>query len=295
MRRSYVPITATPFAAGPKYLEIVPSNHWLRNYIRCFWGSEKPYWKNKASGPDLVIPDTCADIIYYMDYTDNKVMAGFCGSNDRSFYANDPFGTGHLVSTFCIRFYAWGAYAFSEDSLSDTINGFFDVQSRFRWLDCQLQKRLFEMKTIQDTVRFAEQLFMKRILSVRQNQIIDDAVDALLFHRGTLSAAALAKEAFVSSRQLERVFREYTGITPKKISNLVRYQYLWNDIVRNPGFQILDAVEKYNYTDQPHLMREFKRYHAMGIKQARRYARLNVANIQDDGACNCYDLSKGGT
>lgn len=244
--------------------------------------------------PELVIPDTCADIIYYADYTDNKIIAGFCGPNDRSFYAYDPFEAGHLVSTFCIRFYAWGAYAFSEDSLSDTINGFFDVQSRFRWLDCQLQKRLFEMETIRETAMFAQQLFVQQMLSARQNPVVDSAVDALLFHRGTLSAAGLAKEAFVSTRQLERLFREYTGITPKKISNLVRYQYLWNDIIKNPGFQILDAVEKYNYTDQPHLMREFKRYHTMDVKEARRYACLDVANIQDDGAYNWYDLPKGG-
>jgi hypothetical protein len=42
---------------------------------------------------------------------------------------------GHMVSPFAIRFYAWSAYAFSEDSLQFTINGYFDIGSRFEWLD----------------------------------------------------------------------------------------------------------------------------------------------------------------
>lgn len=34
-------------------------------------------------------------------------------------------------------------------------------------------------------------------------------------------------------------------------------QCLWNEVLRNPGLRILDAVEWYGYTDQSHLMREF--------------------------------------
>lgn len=35
---------------------------------------------------------------------------------------------------------------------------------------------------------------------------------------------------------------------------------------------IADAVCKYGYTDVPHLMREFKRYHSMNIREAREMA-----------------------
>lgn len=65
----------------------------------------------------------------------------------------------------------------------------------------------------------------------------------------------------------------------------MRYQYLWSEIITNPEFRVLDAVCKYGYTDQSHLMREFKRYHAMDIQTAKRHAYQhvgrNVENIQD--------------
>ena len=89
-----------------------------------------------------------------------------------------------MVSTFAIRFYAWSAYAFSDDSLQSTMNGYFNAGSRFEWLD----------------------------------RIIFDA---------------------------------------------------------------LSAVQKFGYTDQSHLLREFKRYHSMDIHKATMMAFKDVGNIQD--------------
>ncbi len=82
----------------------------------------------------------------------------------------------------------------------------------------------------------------------------------------------LSKQNFISSRQLERLFYEHIGIAPKKLSNLVRYQCLWRDIVSQSHFDITSAVHKYGYTDSSHLMREFRRYHSMSIRDAREMA-----------------------
>lgn len=52
----------------------------------------------------------------------------------------------------------------------------------------------------------------------------------------------------------------------------VRCQCLWRDIVSQEHFNMMDAVDKYGYTDLPHLMREFERYHSMSIRNAREMA-----------------------
>ena len=87
-------------------------------------------------------------------------------------------------------------------------------------------------------------------------------------------------DRFIRPQLLERLFHEYVGITPKKISNLIRYQFLWRDILCEPDFDVLSAVHKYGYTDQSHLLREFKRYHSMDIHEARTIALKYVENIQ---------------
>ena len=126
-----------------------------------------------------------------------------------------------------------------------------------------------------------EQVLLKRLSDVRENTVVNDTIQNILINKGSLDIAKLAKESFVSTRQLERLFHEYVGITPKKLSNLIRYQFLWRDILCEPDFDVLSAVYKFGYTDQSHLLREFKRYHSMDIHNAKIMAFKDVGNIQD--------------
>lgn len=277
----YHPLTATPFKRNDSYTELAPCEE-LYSYIRCYWGTERPLVQvENDTAPEIIIPDTCVDIIYYVDYTDNMVTGGFCGINDHSFYAYSAGSAGHEVATFAIRFYAWSAYAFADDSLRSTINGYFEVGSRYEWLDKMIRPKLLEMKTLQEKASFVERLLLKRLTKVKENTIVNNTIQNILMNRGSLDISDLARESFVSTRQLERLFHEYISVTPKKLSNLIRYQFLWRDILFEPDFEVLSAVYKYGYTDQSHLLREFKRYHSMNIHNARFAAFKDVGNIQD--------------
>ena len=250
--------------------------------IRCFWGSEKPYIQTEENvSPEIVVPDTCVDIVYQIDYTDNVVSGSFFGINDRSFFACMNGKSGHLMATFAIRFYAWNAYLFSDDSFRGTANGCYEVGERFGWLDKALGDKLFEKKTLAEKITYVQQLFIKKMDGLKRQEIVNHAISNMLIHRGSLEISHLARDAFVSSRHLERLFHEYVGITPKKMSNLIRYQFLWRDILFHPNFDILDAMYKFGFTDQAHLMREFKRYHSMNIRKARELALHCVENIQE--------------
>lgn len=266
----YRPLTATPFKRNSAYKEIEPCQI-LQPYIRCFWGGEydcPDTGMDELSG--IVIPDTCVDIIYRMDDASNIITSDFVGINDRSFCAQGN-QKGQKVSLFGIRFYAWSAYVFSEDSFMGTVNGRYDVRERFSWLDKELHGLLFDME-LTDMIRFTETLFLKKLATARENVVVDRVIKDILQHQGGLEINQLAKENFISSRQMERLFCEYIGMTPKKLSNLVRYQCLWRDIVSQSHFNTAEAVHKYGYTDSPHLMREFKRYHSMNIRDAREMA-----------------------
>lgn len=277
----YHPLTATPFKRNMSYTELDPCQE-LRPYIRCYWGTERTFIQGENDrAPEMVIPDTCADIIYYINDRDHTVSGGFCGINDHSFYLPEESGGGHAVTTFAIRFYAWSVYAFAEDSLRSTMNGYFETASFFEWLDRKLRPGLPQLQTLQEKALFAERLLLKKLSDVKENKIVNHTVHNILQGKGSLGVSDLAKEAFTSTRQLERLFHEYVGITPKKLSNLVRYQFLWRDILLEKDFDVLNAVHKYGYTDQSHLLREFRRYHSMDIRNARMLAFHDVENIQD--------------
>lgn len=149
-----------------------------------------------------------------------------------------------------------------------------------------------ELKTLQEKISFIEHILLKRLYYVRENIVVNNTIQNILLNKGSLGIANLAKESFVSTRQLERLFHEYVGITPKKLSNLIRYQFLWRDVLAEPDFDVLSAVHKFGYTDQSHLLREFKRYHSMDIHNARIMAFKDVGNIQEVSLKFCIIILK---
>lgn len=269
----YHPLTATPFKRNSAYREIEPCQA-LRPYIRCFWGREYDYSSDTGTdeSSEIVIPDTCVDIIYRINDVGDIITSDFVGINDRAFHFHKSQKAEYKISVFAIRFYAWTAYVFSEDSFAGTVNGRYDVRERYHWLDRELRGPLAEPGNLTDLIRLTESLLLKKLEIARSNKLVDGVMNDILLYQGSLEIQQLSKENFISSRQMERLFHEYIGMAPKKLSNLVRYQNLWRDIVSQSNFDIASAVSKYGYTDSPHMMREFKRYHSMNIREAREMA-----------------------
>ena len=279
----YTPITAAPFMCGESYIE-VPPHEALRPYIRCFWGSPRPYEQKKADRPQqqLIVPDTCMDLIFTANYTENRIDGGFCGIDDRTFREENLQLRTEKTSTFAIRFYAWSTVLFAEDSLHDVKNARVDAGCHFSRLKRELEKEIFDAETLGERIGIAERWLLAHIREDRENRLFMETAAQILMGRGVQNMAQLAGELHVSSRQMERVFRENMRISPKKFSSLVRYQYLWQDILYRDRFDVQDAVQRYGYTDQAHLLNDFKRFHSMTPKKAREYARQNVGFLQEN-------------
>ena len=108
----YRPLTATPLKRNISYSELTPCKE-LHPYIRCYWGTESPMIRSENDATmELVIPDTCVDIIYDIDYTNNTVTGGFCGINDCSFLTDNNETIGHMISTFAILCFFCASFIF---------------------------------------------------------------------------------------------------------------------------------------------------------------------------------------
>lgn len=275
--KNYTPITAMPYRHSDSYVEIEPCAA-LKPYIRCFWGSRDFYTLEAgASTENVVIPDTCMDVIFTVNYTDNTLSGIFCGIDDRVLSGGGINRTKQRLSVFAVRFYAWSAVLFAEESMRTCRNFYGVADEYFSWLVRALGERLWEKTGIAERVRLAEEALLRRMDLRRENSVFMDAVAEILSQRGVLRMDELARDIHVSGRHLQRVFQENMGVSPKTFASLVRYQNLWRDILTRPNRQILDEVCLLQYTDQAHLMREFKRYHGMTIPQARALAGKSVA------------------
>ena len=278
----YRPITATPLKNGDSYMELDPCDA-LKPYIRCFWGTRGAVRQEKSDVviKDIVTPDTCMDIIFHVDFTNNKLGSRFCGIDDRTFAIEDVRDESKTIFSFAIRFYAWGVIAFSEESVRGTKNTFFDVGYHFPKIKKEIERMLFDVADIYQLIPMVEKVLLKYLSDRYENQTVLQAVYKILASRGNISMEDLRREVLVGDRQLERLFGEYVGVSPKSLASLVRYQCLWNDIIYKRDFNVLDAVYQYGYSDQAHLCHDFKKYHSMGMADARKYAMQNVGNVQD--------------
>lgn len=259
----YKPITANPFKSS--YIEI-PACNLLKPYIRCFWGG---IGVSSGSTDSIVIPDTCMDIIFDIDYTENKVYGEFCGINDSAFILHSDM-CNNLRSCFAIRMYAWAVPMFSGISMSRVKNIFCSVEEYFPYFGDEFKQRLFEVTDIYERKELAEKILLKNLLANKYNNDILNSLYYIFLNNGATSVNDIAEYSCISKRQLERKFLEYIGLSPKKMNNLIRYQLLWKDILFSNNFNIGKAVEKFGYFDQAHLLNDFKKYHLLSISEAKR-------------------------
>ena len=214
------------------------------------------------------------DIIFQVSHTNNNISGKFVGINNEAFYsAGLPKESGRpeIRSTFGIRF-SPGARSFSGDSMVEVKN------------TCLTSAGIMpgSKRPLTASVRYPNpggafqgggKILLKQLNEKRHNTYLETAVYHTLKQKGNLKTAGLADQVFISNRQLERVFREYMGISPKQFASLVRYQNLWNELLTAPAFDVMEAVRRYGFSDQSHLLHEFKKYHTMRPEEARRYAR----------------------
>ena len=178
IRRMWQPLTATPFLATAAHYEILPCE-FLQGWIRCFWGGIA----GAGASPTRIIPDVCADRIYHIDETAGRIIqASFCGVSDMCGTAHVPLIPGHTVTTFAIRFHAFGAYAFADDVLRGTLNGFESPEVRFGRLDRALRARLLQLDGLPSRAAYAQSVLLA--FQRRENPLVETAADALLSGNG---------------------------------------------------------------------------------------------------------------
>ncbi|HEV2480245.1 MAG TPA: helix-turn-helix transcriptional regulator [Puia sp.] len=80
---------------------------------------------------------------------------------------------------------------------------------------------------------------------------------------GQISVDDLAREAHVSNRTLERIFKENVGIPPKEFLRIVRFQEVFKRLRNADALEeesLLRVAYDLGYYDHAHLTNEFKKY-----------------------------------
>jgi AraC-like DNA-binding protein len=233
-----------------QYLEYLPHPR-LLPYIHAYWMVEGD--ENMAQS-EKILPDGCVDIIYNIGadfHTDRTIMkyqqVFIVGTMT---HCKEPVmhpGT----RLFGIRFKPAAFAAFFEYASLKEIT---DISVDFE------KKMAPPMeKIIKHGLPWLNQYFLDK-LTTPKHTLFPVIADIQQQH-GLIPVETLAKKHFITTRQLERQFNQYLGVSPKEFTSFVRYQYTYDRIRNNYSNQSLhDIAIDCGYYDHAHLTNEIKKY-----------------------------------
>lgn len=165
---------------------------------------------------------------------------------------------GEFIS-FTILFKATGLYklfGIAMDSLADrSLDN--DLTKDFPL--CRATGRLMDAPEITSCIRIVEPYLL--LLAERSRDVphvIEKAVNLLEHYPHSYSIKNLARESFLSLRQLERSFSKYIGISPKTYFRLHRFLKLLAAKQNSPQQKWGSLAHEFGYYDQMHFLKEFK-------------------------------------
>lgn len=155
------------------------------------------------------------------------------------------------------------------------MNYYGDVDAYFPFFRRELGERLTAAGTMAERIAMTEQVLLRRLELVRgSHNGLMNTVHDILRAKGVVTVSSLGSSNGLGSRQLERLFRENIGISPKQTADLVRFQNVWKSLYRpSPQIRNLqDLVYAYGYSHQSHFNNSFKKFAGQTPLEALAYA-----------------------
>jgi AraC-like DNA-binding protein len=118
-----------------------------------------------------------------------------------------------------------------------------------------VESELADSRTDAERIAALERWLASRAPS-RPRTEIAGAVDMLLASGGTAPIANLTRHLPISRRQLERLFPEHVGLSPKTFARIIRMRRAIRLLSR--GFELAHVAAACGYCDQPHMVRDFR-------------------------------------
>lgn len=122
----------------------------------------------------------------------------------------------------------------------------------------KVTEQLNEAPGIEDMIKIIELYLLKKVKNLKSMLPFEEVLIQMLQQKNMVNVDELAKQSCISIRQLERQFKERTGMPPKLFSRLVRFSNAWVMREKNSDISWLKIAHACDYADQMHMIRDFK-------------------------------------
>ncbi|RMF56132.1 MAG: AraC family transcriptional regulator [Calditrichaeota bacterium] len=141
------------------------------------------------------------------------------------------------------------------------------LKQKLEDLHTEIKRLNFPEKTI-----VAEKFLLTNLNQNLTSQHIQKSLELINKKKGVMRVSELAEEVGISERQLQRLFRNRIGVSPKDYCKIVRVNsYIEYFLEKGSAVDWMDLVVEYNYHDQPHLINEVKAIAKLSPKKLLQY------------------------
>ena len=244
----------------------------LSSLVKFYWTLEVPF--DPQNEKQKIIPDGCIEMTFnFKDsikkYTSEAeyVVQSKCmvmGQRTKSFYIQ-PEGN---VESFAICFYPFGFSSFVQEPLEDMVDKELSLASLFgETTSTELENRIVEAQTTEERIQIIEAfLFAQLDKNGVLDSLITRTVDTLMETNGSSTIASILREDSSQRRQLERKFKKYVGISPKRLGRIIRLQTALK-LILSEDQHLTEIAYESDYFDQSHFIKDFKEFIGSTPKQ----------------------------
>lgn len=166
---------------------------------------------------------------------------------------------GHQFLVFQIVFYPGALFKLTGIPSSELVNEYLDGSIFFGNQVHEVNEQLFEAKNYDAMIAIGNQFIRTLIAKSTQSILpIDWACAQLLNKTSQWSIDQIARQACYSTRQLERKFKERTGVNPKLFMRIIRFDNAFRQKNSHPEMDWLSIALECDYHDYQHLVKDYK-------------------------------------
>ncbi|MEL6535235.1 MAG: helix-turn-helix transcriptional regulator [Bacteroidota bacterium] len=162
---------------------------------------------------------------------------------------------------FSVRFYPDGFLPFSDFPIDAMKNTAISIEEIFGEAGVHLEENILSAPDTESRIRIMEKFLLDQ-LSLPQNvdRVIQATVETILTANGQLTIEGLTQSTSISQRQLERKFAKAIGLSPKRLTDIVRLQAALKKLLNQDFTSLTSLAYEGEYYDQAHFIKDFKKY-----------------------------------
>ncbi|HEY6900363.1 MAG TPA: helix-turn-helix transcriptional regulator [Puia sp.] len=248
------------------YQEIIPGSP-LRQYVKHYYIYES---ESAATFDDTVFPSGCMEIIFNLGSGQWQTAP-----SDSDFITHPPIELWGQITRplpvrsigkntmLGIRFFPHSAAYFLREQMDRLNNQVLDALDVSGENMRELHSRLLETATWKERIRLIEEFLQQSLLQAenRLNKValVSNVMNELRKEDFFDNIDNVASRYGITSRYLQKLFLQHTGLTPKLYSKINRFQHSLR-LITQKNLSLTDVTYDCGYFDQSHFIREFKSF-----------------------------------